>query len=283
MKFYRTLAGAILFVAASVAGNAQEVASIQQKLIAQYPLTKATADRSDIVTAGAVLVLEKDNLLMYTTTTSIPPVNTYKNGRISQGVFSAAKKCKFCAFVPGVSSVAAQVPNVDQRTFVAGEKFWVTGIEAHDDGIVFDLLSDAFNDVRYYSQLKFPFPKDSAPQADAFMSEVAEVIKVQPSDDSNGSGNDAKQSQAGGAAPAQSAPAAAAPATQSAMAPIPPPPPPADAPPPAPKTIAKGQTREVVVAILGQPSKVVKLGSKEIDVYPDMKVTFVNNKVTDVE
>jgi len=28
---------------------------------------------------------------------------------------------------------------------------------------------------------------------------------------------------------------------------------------------------------------VVKLGTKEIDVYPDMKVTFVNNKVTDVQ
>ena len=37
------------------------------------------------------------------------------------------------------------------------------------------------------------------------------------------------------------------------------------------------------MAIFGQPSKVVKLGTKEIDVYPDMKVTFVNNKVTDVQ
>ena len=286
MKFSRTLFGTMfIFLSSCVAVNAQDVASIQQKLIAQYPLTKATADKTDIVTAGAVLVLEKDNLLMYTTTTTIPPVNTYKNGRISQGVFSAAKKCKFCAFVPGVSSVAAQVPNVDQRTFVSGEKFWVTGIEAHDDGIVFDLLSDPFNDVRYYSQLKFPFPKDSAPSADTLMGQVAEVLKVQPSDDSNNSGGDAKQSQAGASAPApaQSAPAAAPPATQSAMAPIPPPPPPADEPPPAPKTISKGQTKDVVVAILGQPSKVVKLGSKEIDVYPDMKVTFVNNKVTDVE
>ena len=67
------------------------------------------------------------------------------------------------------------------------------------------------------------------------------------------------------------------------MAPLAPPPPPPDAPPAAPKTIEKGQTKDVVVAILGQPSKVIKLGTKEIDVYPDMKVTFINNKVTDVQ
>ncbi len=279
-----------LVLASCPGAQAQDAVSIQQKLIAQYPLTKATADRTDIVTAGAVLVLEKDNLLMYTTTTTVEPQNTYKNGRISQGVFNAAKKCAWCAFVPGVSSAAAAVPNVDQRTFVSGEKFWVTGIEAHDDGIVFDLLSDPYNDVRYYSKLKFPYPKGSSPSADAMMSAVAEVIKVAPSDDSASSASDAKQS-SGSASAAQQSSAPAAPAGQTAqapeqqgsMAPIPPPPPPPDAPPAAPKTIEKGQTKEVVVAILGQPSKVVKLSGKEIDVYPDMKVTYINNKVSDVQ
>lgn len=267
--------------------NAQDAVSIQQKLIAQYPLTKATADRTDIVTAGVVVVLEKDNLLMYTTTTTVEPQNTYKNGKISQGVFNAAKKCPFCAFVPGVSSAAAAVPNVDQRTFVSGEKFWVTGIEAHDDGIVFDLLSDPYNDVRYYSKLKFPYPKGSSPSADAMMSTVAEVVKVAPSDDSASSGGDAKQSsgsaQQSTAAAASGNQAAQPAGQQQAMAPIPPPPPPPDAPPAAPKTIEKGQTKEVVVAIFGQPSKVIKLSGKEIDVYPDMKVTYINNKVTDVQ
>ena len=31
------------------------------------------------------------------------------------------------------------------------------------------------------------------------------------------------------------------------------------------------------------PAKVVQLGTKEIDYYLDMKVTFVQNKVTNVE
>jgi hypothetical protein len=280
-----TFRGIVTTIFATVLGfscvlvNAQEsAAGIEKKLIAQYPLTKATADKTDIVTAGAVLVLEKDNLLMYTVTTTVPPQNTYKNGKINHGVFDAAKKCKFCSYVPGVSSVAAAVPNVDMRTFVSGEKFWVTGIEAHDDGIVFNLLSDPYSDVRYYSQLKFPFPKGSVPSADTMMSTVAEVIKVQPSDDNGG---DSKQPASGNAPASETA--AAAPAPDKPMPAIAPPPPPPDAPPAAPKTIEKGETKDQVAAILGQPTKVVKLGTKEIDVYPDMKVTFVNNKVSDVQ
>jgi outer membrane protein assembly factor BamE (lipoprotein component of BamABCDE complex) len=63
------------------------------------------------------------------------------------------------------------------------------------------------------------------------------------------------------------------------MAPIPPPPP----PPAAPKTIALGQTKDQVAAILGQPDKIANLGSKEIDYYSDMKVIFANGKVTDIQ
>jgi hypothetical protein len=284
-----TFAAAI--VLSSLGMHAQDTNSapaIQQKLIAEYPLTKASADKSDIVTAGSVLVLEKDNLLMYTTTTTVPPQNTYKNGKISHGVFDAAKKCKFCAYVPGVSSVAAAVPNVDMRTFVSGEKFWVTNIEAHDDGMVFSLLSDPYNDVRYYSTLKFPYPKGAVPPADQMMAMVAEVIKVAPSDDDKGGDNKAAATETakGGGGAQQGGQAAASSGGQSgqaSMAPIPPPPPPADAPPAAPKTIAVGQTKDQVAAIFGQPTRVIKLSSKEIDVYPDMKVTFVHDKVTDVQ
>jgi hypothetical protein len=42
-------------------------------------------------------------------------------------------------------------------------------------------------------------------------------------------------------------------------------------------------TRDMVVAIVGQPQKIIDLGAKEIDVYPDIKVTYMNGKVTDVQ
>ena len=277
----------LIFCMGAYAQEPNSPAILQEKLLKEYAITKPTADKTDIVTAGSVLVLEKDNLLMYTVTTTVPPQNTYKGGKISHGVFDAAKKCKFCAYVPGVSSVAAAVPNVDQRTFVAGEKFWVTGIEAHDDGIVFDLLSDPYSDVRYYSTLKFPLNRGSLPTADQMLKTVEEVVKVQPSDDSAAGGGDSQQQAAptGQGQQQQQQPGGGSgqPAQQTAMAPIAPPPPPPDAPPAAPKEIAIGQTKDQVTAILGQPTKVVKLNGKEIDVYPDMKITFVHNKVTDVQ
>jgi hypothetical protein len=271
-------------VAAAISAPPASGQGLQQKLETQYTLTKATADRSDIVTAGAVLVLHKDGLLMYVATSSVAPTNTYKDGKISAGVFQAAK-CKFCGHIPGIGSLASQA-NVQNRTFVSGEKFWVTKIDLQDDGVVFWLFSDPISDTRYYSELKFPYPKGSPPDADHLLKTVEEVLTVQADD----SGDDKKQSAsagsgssgsgtAGGNAPAP-APASA---DDKAMAPIAPPPPPTDAPPPQPKTIAVGQTKDMVVANFGQPTKVVKLATKEIDYYPDMKVTFVGNKVTDVQ
>ena len=64
------------------------------------------------------------------------------------------------------------------------------------------------------------------------------------------------------------------------MADIAPPPPPADTPPP---TIALGQTKDEVIARFGQPMRIAKLGVKEIYYYKDMKVTFTNGKVSNVQ
>jgi len=58
---------------------------------------------------------------------------------------------------------------------------------------------------------------------------------------------------------------------------------PASAAPSAPVRISQGQTIDEVTAALGQPKSVVKLGTKEIYVYQDMKVTFKGGKVSDVQ
>ena len=46
------------------ADSAGGLADIQKQLESQYPTAKATADGTDLVTAGAVLVLQKDHLQM---------------------------------------------------------------------------------------------------------------------------------------------------------------------------------------------------------------------------
>lgn len=58
---------------------------LDAKLKARFALTTMTADRSDIVTAGAVLLLQKRGLMMYSVASPMPPANSYKNGKISQG------------------------------------------------------------------------------------------------------------------------------------------------------------------------------------------------------
>jgi hypothetical protein len=50
-----------------------------------------------------------------------------------------------------------------------------------------------------------------------------------------------------------------------------------------PKTIALGQSINEVTAILGPPVTVVDLGSKQIYKYKDLKVSFKDGKVFDVE
>jgi hypothetical protein len=65
------------------------------------------------------------------------------------------------------------------------------------------------------------------------------------------------------------APAAAAPAVA--------------APPAPPVEIALGQTIDQVTGALGQPKNVVDLGAKKIYVFKDMKVTFKDGKVSDVQ
>jgi hypothetical protein len=50
-----------------------------------------------------------------------------------------------------------------------------------------------------------------------------------------------------------------------------------------PKTISLGLTASEVEGVLGKPEKVIDLGAKKTYIYKDMKVIFVNGKVTDVQ
>ena len=51
----------------------------------------------------------------------------------------------------------------------------------------------------------------------------------------------------------------------------------------APLTVSLGQTIAEVEAIMGKPRDIANVGSKKIYVYRDLKITFVDGKVTDVQ
>ena len=266
------LAGMLLAaVGVSAFGQSSDVqAALQAKLNSTFALTKTTADRSDIVTAGAVLVLQKDGLMLYATNSPVPPVNTYKNGKISQNMGGLGSDFKIRMMSRG-KSTANDFP---KQQYVTGQKVWVTGITVSNNTASFVLYTDPdANNVRYYGQLNIPIANGAS--ADDAMKTVGEALTVQA---------DTSTAAAQPGAPAPIAPPAApADASQPAMAPIAPPPPPTDAPAAAPKTISMGQTKDQVTAILGSPKKVVNLGAKEIDYYPDMKVVYTNGKVSDVQ
>jgi hypothetical protein len=245
------LAMALVGMAPALHGQDQR-AEIQKRITAEFKRTKMTADRSDIATAGSVLDLHKDGLVMASTQAVAPPTNTYKNGTISFG-FGANM-----AWGVQLAPANQQTTAIAQRKFVTGEKFWVTDYTIKPEGIVFVFYSDPYNDVRYYGQLKFPFVKNVAPPADEVMKTIEEVITAEADT------QDAAAPAADNAAPAPEQAPAAQPAA-------------------FPKTIALGQTTDQVIGILGQPQKIVNLGAKQMYFYPDMKVIFTNGKVSDVQ
>jgi hypothetical protein len=243
-------------------------AQLNQAIIAKFPVTKATADRTDIVTAGSVMDLKQDGLMMFAIDTSSKAQLVYKDGKIQPTTMT--KMATACLMGHGAGC------GVVHRAFVAGEKVWLIDVQTVSDGVQLTFLSDAINDVRYMAVLKIPFPKGSSLSADEAIKQISQVINPEP-------GSDAQPAAAGPAPEAAPPAAAAAAPPPPPMADIPPPPPPTDAPAAPPKTISLGQTKDQVATIFGQPTKIVKLGTKEIDYYPDMKVTFTSGKVTDVQ
>jgi hypothetical protein len=257
----------------------------QEKLVAQIKLTKAAADHSDVVTPGDVVVLHKDGLMMCSSASPYAFSNTYSNGVLIANYNNRAKDAAKSflkgrlPFGGGGSAVDAANNGCASRKFVAGEKFWLTGIVVQKDGILVSTISDPYNDVRFYGDIKFLFPKGSVPPPDDFVKTVSEVITVQPADDQAQGGQSSQGQTAQPAGPAGAPTPASAP-PPAPMAAIPPPPPPSDAPPP---TIAIGQTEDQVTTAFGQPLRAAKLGTKKILYYKDMKVTLTNGKVSNVE
>ena len=83
---YLTLVVALAAVAPSLHAQDQK-SEILKRLNSEFTRTKMATDRSDIVTAGSVLVLHKDGLLMCGVQAIAPPTSTYKNGAISFGAW----------------------------------------------------------------------------------------------------------------------------------------------------------------------------------------------------
>jgi hypothetical protein len=161
-----------LLAGAAMLGFAHPIYSqspMEQAIAASFPLTKATADRSDIVTAGSVMTLKKDNIIMFATTAAVRSSLNYKDGKISPSM-----QTRLAAF----SITGRPATNIVQRTYVAGEKLWLIGVQSASDGVTLQFLSDAVGDNRYTTSIKFPFPKGATPTPQQVIAQIGEVISA---------------------------------------------------------------------------------------------------------
>jgi hypothetical protein len=242
---------------------AQSVApAVEDALKAQYKLSKFGRDSNGwaVAQAGTVLVLQQGGLL------GIPP---------EQLVFCSAKFDNGQLKPPGGFCAAAH-RNVS-RYFQQGDKVYVLRIDENvkKEQISFKVVEcDSCNGTDppsfYKSEVVFQFAGGylETAQPGPVLQTISQVLSLDKPDK-------------GAAAPAPAASSAAPPPPIAAPpALIAPPPPPADQPP---QTIEIGQAVDQVVAALGQPQKIAKVGAKQIYFYKDLKVTFTSGKVSDVD
>jgi hypothetical protein len=236
----------------SSAANGQTAApvSLQEQLSAQYKLAKM---RGAVVTdAGTPLAVQKGGVI------SVP----------WRALVLCPAKFQENALHPSMGICAAMLRDVSGY-FKTGDKVYPTKIEVNlqKAKISFSVVScDSCNGVDPPTSMKgqvvFQFPKGYLEKADAGTVEnaIGQVFSIGNDTQAQSNRPQGQQEQAQQEQPA-----------------------PQEQAQPDPQTIQLGQRTDEVQAALGKPEKIVNLGPKQLYVYKDLKITFVDGKVSDVQ
>jgi hypothetical protein len=245
---------------------------LEDQLKAQYTLVKMGADTGGaaVVDQGTILVIKKGGILSvpYSDQNIVP--TKYENGAVHSPNNMVMKGLGF-----GMGKLGRTQTT---RLMQAGEKVYPSRIAVNlpkDQVTIGVIACDSCNNVSpttfYKADVIFQFAKGSLGTTSPSQVEdtIAGLLNIDdsPGDQGggqggNGNGNDQQGGNQGGGGGGQ--------AQQ-------------QAPPPEPQQIEKGQTPDQVKAAIGVPDKIVNLGAKQIYVYKDIKVTFINGKVSDVQ
>jgi hypothetical protein len=244
----------ILLCSGLAAAQDNSAPSLQEQLKAQYAVVKLGIGPTGfkVVKPGTVLDVQKGGLL------AVPP----------QSMMACPAKFQDGELKSPTGMCVAMVKQVS-RLLQVGDKVYATKIDVSldKDRVSIQLIEcDSCNGVQqpsfYKSEVFFQFPKGSLQNPDVSRIEdtIGQVLAVDNGDSQGDQGaqDQGGNNQGGGQAQQQAAPA-------------------------EPQQIAKGQTPEQVKAALGNPEKIVNLGAKLIYVYKDLKVTFLDGKVSDVQ
>jgi hypothetical protein len=284
LKFHNLVLGIALLSAtilSSPLAHAQAV-SLQDQLAAQYKLVKMGSDTSgySVVDAGTLLSIQKGGILGVPYSDKTVLTTKYEGGTVHtpSSLMTSGRKALLGHF--------SQTQSQGQTThlFAVGDKVYPSKIEvnvASDKVTLWIVACDTCNktDPPTYNkaEVAFQFPKGALAKASAGEVEdvIGQLLAISSDDEQQGGqqqggnandqpANDQSAGQAAGQAADQGQAQPAAPAAE-------------------PQQIEKGQTPDQVKAALGTPDKIVNLGVKQIFVYKDLKVTFLNGKVSDVQ
>jgi hypothetical protein len=233
-----------------------QAVSLQEQLSAQYQLAKVTADSGgySVVNPGTPLAIQQKGVL------AVP----------WKALALCPAKYQDNNFHPSVGFCAGMLKNVS-RYFQVGDKVYPVKVDVNVDKAKISLTvvsCDSCNGINPPSSMKgevvFQFAKGYLEKAAVGDVEdaIGKVFVVSNDDQqaSDNSGQQQQQQQGGVPQTAQQ---------QQEQA--------------EPQTIQTGMTTDQVQSVLGKPEKIFNLGPKQIFVYKDVKVTFQNGKVADVQ
>jgi len=245
---------------------------LEDQLKAQYTLVKMGADTGGaaVVEAGTILDIKKGGILSvpYGDTSVVP--TKYQDGTVHSPNNVVMKGLGF-----GMKKLGKEQTT---RLMQVGEKVYPSRIAVNlpKDQVTISIIAcDSCNNVSpttfYKADVVFQFAKGTLANTSPSQVEdtIAGLLAIDDNADQGGgqqggnnNNNDQQGNNQGGGGGGQGQ---------------------QQGPPPEPQQIEKGQTPDQVKAALGSPDKIVNLGSKQIYVYKDLRVTFLNGKVSDVQ
>lgn len=277
-KYRAMISGALLLAATifPVSRVSAQAVSLQEQLAAQYKLVKMGADSNGaaVVEAGTILKIQKGGILSVPYGDTNAPATKYQDGTVHSPNSVVMKGIGFGLGKIGKTQTTSLL-QVGTKVYPAKIAVNLPKDQVDLSIVACDSCNNTSPTTFYKADVVFQFAKGSLATAAAGQVEdtIAGLLAI---DDGGDQGNNNQQSgngnnnnnnndqqgnnQGGGGGQAQQ-----------------------QAPPAEPQQIEKGQTTDQVVAAIGQPDKIVNLGAKQIYVYKDIKVTFMNGKVSDVQ
>lgn len=242
---------------------AAQAVTLQEQLVAQYKVVKMGSDTSgySVVEPGTLLEIKKGGILGVPYSDQSVMSTKYEGGTVHSPNALLSKGIGFGMKKFGKEQTTKLMPS--------GDKVYPQKIEVDltKDTVAMSIVAcDTCNktDPPTYNKAKvvFQFPKGTLAKASAGDVEdtIGQLLAI--SEDSGQQDQTAQQGDQGGQQQGGQQ-------QQQAQA--------------EPAEVKLGMTADQVEGALGKPEKKVTLGPKQIYVYKDMKVTFLNGRVADVQ